>query len=116
MRKLSKKQCENLVQECIELVKKKRSNFFILKKLKGAHGICWWDHIEIDPRKEFLSTSIHECLHFLYPDWSETDIMYAESRIMNRVDYLKLMEFISLLTLKLYNKEKYRKKNRKKTK
>ena len=69
-------------------------------------GFCHWDWIEIDPRKEFLQTSIHECIHFLRPDWSESMVLYAESRIMNQASYLDLMEFIKCLSSKLYKKEK----------
>jgi hypothetical protein len=105
MKNLTSKECEKLLQECIKLVKKADSKFFILRKLKGVMGLCYWDWIELDPRKDFLPTSIHECLHFLYPDWSETYIRYAESRIMNQASFLKLMEFISCLSLKLYKKE-----------
>lgn len=106
MKRLSKKKCDMLIQECIDLVKKQDPKFFILKKLKGAMGVCYWEWIELDPRKNFLPTAIHECLHYLYEDWSETMILYAESRIMNQVEYVKLMEFISVLSSKLYKKEK----------
>jgi hypothetical protein len=106
MKRLSKKKCDILIQECIDLVKKQDPDFFILKKLKGAMGICHWEWIELDPRKNFLPTAIHECLHYLYEDWPETMILYAESRIMNQVEYVKLMEFISVLSSKLYKKEK----------
>jgi hypothetical protein len=116
MKHLTKNECEKLLQQCIRLVKKKESNFFVLRKLRGVMGLCYWDWIELDPRKEFLPTAIHECLHFLYPDWSETYIRYAESRIMNQSSFLKLMEFISNLSLKLYKKEYNRKKSIRKKK
>jgi hypothetical protein len=115
MKKLDYDDCENLINQCIKLVKKQDSDFFVLKKLKGCvMGLCYWDWIEIDPRKEFLQTSIHECLHYLNPDWSETMVKYAESRIMNQATHLKLMEFISLLSTKLYKKEKTSKRKTKK--
>jgi hypothetical protein len=115
MKRLNCEDCENLINQCIKLVKKQDSDFFILKKLKGrVMGLCHWDWIEIDPRKEFLETSIHECLHYINPDWSETMVAYAESRIMNQVTYLKLMEFASLLSSKLYKKEQTTKRKPKK--
>jgi hypothetical protein len=113
MKQLDKQNCEDLIKECINLVKQKKSDFFVLKKLRGVMGYCYWDWIELDPRKEFLPTSIHECLHYLYPDWSESMILYAESRIMNQVEFIKLMEFISILSSKLYIKEKNKKRNKK---
>lgn len=114
MEHLSKKKCEILIKKCINLVKTQSLDFFVLKKLKGVMGYCYWDWIELDPRKEFLSTAIHECLHYIHPDWSESMVKYAESRIMNQVEYLKLMEFISSLSTKLYIKEKRKKRNKKK--
>jgi hypothetical protein len=109
MKHIDKKNCDELIAECINLVKKQKSDFFVLKRLRGVMGFCYWDWIELDPRKDFLPTAIHECLHYLYPDWSESMILYAESRIMNQVEFLKLMEFISILSSKLYKKEKIKK-------
>ena len=113
MKSLNKQDCDVMIDKCINLVKKQDSNFFVLKKLKKVWGMCYWDWIELDPRKNFIVTAIHECLHYLNPDWSESMVMYAESRIINQVEFLKLMEFVSILSSKLYIKEKNKKRNKK---
>jgi hypothetical protein len=56
-----------------------------MKKLKCVQG--WYgrkeDTIEIDYRKQFLPTLIHEVLHHYYPNWSETRVLKEESKITN---------------------------------
>lgn len=49
------------------------------KKLKAYLGYAYLDKdvIEIDPRqksKQYLDTLIHECLHILFPEESETSV------------------------------------------
>ena len=58
-----------------------------LTKLRTVQG--WYgrkeDTIEVDYRKQFLSTLIHEVIHYYYPDWSETKVLQEESKIMNSI-------------------------------
>lgn len=57
----------------------------------GKHkvvGFAYFDtnHIEVDPRqssKDYLGTLIHEQLHLMFPDWSETKIVKAEKKLCN---------------------------------
>ena len=82
--KLSKQQCFSLFKRIIKCIKKSKKGFFIFKKMRGVHGICDWDRgIFIDYRKELVNTVIHECLHYIEPNWSEVQILYAEKRIVN---------------------------------
>lgn len=111
-KKLSQDDINEIILKCIKLVKKKPANFFVLKNLRTSMGLCYDDHIEVNPARQFLETSIHECVHFLYPEWSETMVVYAESRVMNSADYEKLMEFSMRLSLKLYKKEKKKNKHK----
>ena len=60
----------------------------IIRKLgrHGALGLADMDNhiIEIDPRqksKSYLKTLIHEKLHLLFPDFSETKIKYLEKQL-----------------------------------
>jgi hypothetical protein len=60
----------------------------IERKLKRerATGLAFFDEarIEIDPRqrpKEWLSTLVHEALHFAFPDMDEARIAAAEKKI-----------------------------------
>jgi hypothetical protein len=111
--KLTKIETKKLFKSCINLVTKKPASFFVLKRLKnGIFGYCYYDEnrIEIDPRNQFLETAIHECIHFLNPSWSETDVLYAEKRILNNCSYKDLMLFTNTLSSKLYMKEKFKNK------
>jgi hypothetical protein len=82
--KLTKEQSLELFERVITTVKKQKRGFFTFKKLKGAHGYCEWeDGIILDYRKDLIPTIIHECIHYMEPDWSEAQVMYAESRVVN---------------------------------
>lgn len=69
----------------------------MLKKLKGVHGYCDWDDgILLDYRKDLIPTIVHECIHYIEPNWSEAQVMYAESRVINTMsqdDITKLLMF-----------------------
>ncbi len=103
MEKLSlrKKEVKQLYRKVFSLVKKKSGKFFKLKKLRGVMGWCEWeDGIKIDYRKEFIPTLIHECIHYLKPEWSESKVLYAEKRIVN---YLTARQVIKLLKVFVCN-------------
>ena len=79
----------------MNLIKKSDSNFFKLKKLKGVMGYCEWEvGISLDYRKEFIATLIHECIHYLKPSWSETQVLYAEKRVINCITIKQLIKLI----------------------
>ncbi len=103
MKKLTKKDVKTLYNRCLSLVRRKPCEFFIFKKLK----ICGWclydeDVVIIDHRKDMLRTAYHELIHYLYPDWSESMVMYAESRVVNGVSILDNARFLKLLSIKTY--------------
>jgi hypothetical protein len=83
--KLSDQDCINLFVEIIKTINKMPKGFIVLKKLKTLHGTCVFDDdlIEIDYRKEFILTLIHEVIHYLNPNWTETMVLYAEKRVIN---------------------------------
>lgn len=86
----------------MDCIKSKKKGFFYLKKLRGAHGYCdWEDGICIDYRKEFVPTIIHECLHYIEPDWSEAQIMYSERRIINTVSEDEIVKLLMFFIKKL---------------
>lgn len=95
--KLSKDESLLLFERIVDSIRKQKKGFFVLKKLKGAHGYCEWDEgIVLDYRKEFIATIIHECIHLIEPDWSEAQVMYAESRVLNTIsedDVVRLLLF-----------------------
>ena len=77
----------DLFVEIIKIINKMPKGFIVLKKLKTLHGACVFedDLIEIDYRKEFVATLIHEVIHYLRNDWSESMVLYAEKRVINAI-------------------------------
>lgn len=105
MKKLKKYQLNQIHEKCLNLVRRKPPEFFLFKKMRGFQGSCNWDDIEIDPRGDFISTAYHECVHYLYPDWSETQVLYTESRLINSLSLLDITRFLKYLAIKLYKAE-----------
>jgi hypothetical protein len=95
--KLSKEESLSLFERIVESIRKQKKGFFTLKKLKGVHGYCEWEEgIILDYRKEFIATIIHECIHLIEPDWSEAQVVYSESRVINTItedDVIRLLMF-----------------------
>ena len=103
MKRLTKKDVKSVYNRCLSLVRRKPAEFFIFKKLK----ICGWclydeDVVIIDHRKDMLRTAYHELIHYLYPDWSESRVIYAESRVVNGVSILDNARFLKMLSVKTY--------------
>jgi hypothetical protein len=103
MKRLTKKDVKNIYSRCLSLVRRKPAEFFIFKKLK----ICGWclydeDAVVIDHRKDMLRTAYHEIVHYLFPEWSESQVVYAESRIVNGVTILDNARFLKHLSMKAY--------------
>ncbi|NBO36931.1 hypothetical protein EBU91_05305, partial [bacterium] len=76
--------------------------------------------LEFDHRKDFIRTAYHECVHYLYPDWSETKVLHVESRLINAIPTFETARFLKYISIKLYKSElqktliKKRKKRKKK--
>jgi hypothetical protein len=110
--KLNKTQIKTIHKRCLSLIKRKEPSFFIFRKLRGAMGYMLWEDekneekIEIDYRKSLLPTVIHECIHYLYPEWNETEVLYAESRVVNHLDSFEMAKILKLFSEKLYKNEK----------
>lgn len=105
MKKLGKIKIQNLYNRCLSLVRRKPPEFFLFKKMRGFQGSCNWDDIEIDPRGDFISTAYHECIHYVEPNWSESQVMYAESRMRNTLSYLDQAKFLKNISIKIYKSE-----------
>jgi hypothetical protein len=73
--------------------------------MRGTHGYCNWTDLEFNPGGELLSTAYHECIHYLEPNWSETQVLYAESRIRNVMSYLEHARYLKYVSVKLYKSE-----------
>lgn len=84
--KLTDQESLNLFEDVIQCIKKQKKGFFTLEKLKGVHGYCEWEEgIRLDYRKDLIPTIIHECIHLLNLEWTETQVSYCEKRIVNTI-------------------------------
>jgi len=95
--KISKEEAIEIFERVISCIKKQKRGFFTFKKLKGVHGYCEWEEgILLDYRKDLIPTIIHECIHLMEPEWSEAQVCYTESRIINTIkidDVIRLLMF-----------------------
>lgn len=103
MHKLTKKDVNEIYRRCLTLIRRKRPEFVVFKKL-NIYGWCKYDEdvLVIDHRKDLLRTAYHECIHYLYPDWSETMVLYAESRVVNQCSVFENAKYLMHLSAKIY--------------
>jgi len=78
---------------------KNQGDNVILKKLHGREG--YYDppteEVVVDYRKEFLSTLVHEVLHHLHPDWSESKVINKEHELMNTISVRQCKNMIVMI-------------------
>jgi len=106
MEKITKKKLSIFHTRCLNLIRRKPPEFIIFKKL-GCYGWCDYeeDLLALDHRKSPIRTAYHECLHYLYPEWSETKVLRVESRMINKLSLLEITQFMKYLSIKLYKHE-----------
>jgi hypothetical protein len=106
MERLTKKQLSLYHTRCVNLIRRKPPEFMVFKKL-NFFGWCLYDEdiLIVDPRKSPIRTAYHECLHYLYPDWSETKVLRVESRMINKLTMLEIAQFMKYVSIKLYKNE-----------
>ena len=107
MKKLAKRQLIHIHNRCINLIRRKPPTFFIFKKLGDCDGICDYENdvVKLDHRRDVVRVAYHECVHYLYPDWCETQVLYTESRLINTLSVLDVTLFLKYLSDKLYKSE-----------
>ena len=103
MPKLNNEETLDLFSEVLKTIHKMPKGFLVLKKLKTVHGWCHEedDYVEIDYRKEFILTVIHEVIHYIQPNWSESMVMYAEKRIINTITVDDVVYLLKAIVRKL---------------
>lgn len=106
MERLKEPDIDHIMRRCISMVKRKPPKFFNFINMRKYWGSCNWSNIVITPQSNILGTGIHECLHHIFPNWSETQVLYAESRILNRAKKLDLAKFLKYLSLNIYKTER----------
>ena len=116
MQKLTKKEIPIIYKRCLSLVKRKPAEFFAMRNMRGVHGYCNWTDIELNPKGELLATAYHECIHYLFPDWSETQVLYTEKRVINNCTQFENACFLKYLFNKIYKSELQKNILEKKTK
>jgi len=106
MERLTKKKLSLYHTRCVNLIRRKPSDFLVFKKL-GIYGWCVYedDVLFVDHRKSPIRTAYHECLHYLYPEWSETKVLRVESRMINNLSMLEIAQFMKYVSIKLYKNE-----------
>lgn len=73
---------------------KENPEIFQICKLRAMHGDCDYEKIRIDYRKDLYATLIHEYLHYIYPDFSETKVLLEERRIINKMSLKQIKNLI----------------------
>jgi hypothetical protein len=106
MERLTKKKLSMYHTRCVNLIRRKPSDFLVFKKL-GIFGWCLYDEdvLLVDHRKSPIRTAYHECLHYLYPEWSETKVLRVESKMINKLSMLEIAQFMKYVSIKLYKSE-----------
>jgi hypothetical protein len=90
------------IQNIIEFLKSKPPQFFQFKKIRGrTTGIFKGDHIEFDYRKDLVQTILHECVHALRPELSETKVIAMERKLMKVLTGLEAAELLSIVSKKI---------------
>ncbi len=88
------KELINIIRRLYRIFEKHPEKFTI-GKLFGLHGhISYYsgnkrgisiDRISLDHRGEFFATIVHECLHYLYPNAEEENVLALEKKIMREL-------------------------------
>ena len=66
---------------------KRKKRIFTFKSLRTLEGWCDNEFICINLKgnDSCISTTLHECLHYLYPNWSEQQVIRKESAIYHQM-------------------------------
>ncbi|CAB5226269.1 hypothetical protein UFOVP760_48 [uncultured Caudovirales phage] len=93
---------QHLIQTIISFIKTKPPEFFQFKKIHGrTTGIYKEDHIELDFRKDLIQTIIHECIHAIHPELSETKVIQTENKIMKVITNSDVAEILFIVAKKI---------------
>jgi hypothetical protein len=59
------------------------------KKMPATHGAIWPEEYPtkmlLNPKGEMFTTIIHEALHYMNPEWCETQVIREEIRIVDKL-------------------------------
>jgi hypothetical protein len=78
----SRRQRHYLIGRIYQLLKERKIKIVFLCVAKDEFaGETDHETIWLDLRREILTTFIHECLHIIYPDWSEEKVAATEQHL-----------------------------------
>lgn len=93
---------QHLIQTIIDFVKSKPPQFFQFKKIHGrVTGFFKGDHIELDFRKDLIQTIVHECVHAIHPELSETKVIKTEALIMREITNIQVATILQHVARKI---------------
>jgi hypothetical protein len=97
---------QHIILNIIAFLKSKPPEFFQFKRIYGrTTGFFKGDHIELDFRKDLVQTIIHECVHALHPELSETKVLKIERDILKIITNLEVAEILAILAKKIKHTE-----------
>lgn len=56
-----------------------------LVRFKGCVGQTDYDKVWLDFRRDILPTFLHECVHLIYPDWTEKRVLSTERKVISEI-------------------------------
>lgn len=101
-----------LLRVCAELGSGKITEAYLHDPGFHTDGLTTSDgrkHITINPAHQTIDTLIHECLHRLYPAWSETYVRSRTSFIRNRMSDEEVRVLYDLYQAKVKRRKTVRK-------
>jgi len=93
---------QHLIENIIRFIKSKPPEFFQFKRIYGrTTGYFKGDHIELDFRKDLVQSLIHECIHALHPELSETKVIKLERQVIKEITNLQVANILQMLARKI---------------
>lgn len=104
---MTKKQVDALLYKVYKMLETTNMKFTLNRKLKPYGLTTMFDGengdgitVQVDPeKKEFMSTCVHELLHILNWQWSETKVEKLERGIMRHLTDRQLLNLLKRIVL-----------------
>lgn len=98
---------QHLITNIIDLLRKSPPQFFQFKRIYGrTTGLYKGDHIELDYRKDLVQSILHECIHVLHPELSETKVIQTEKLILKTITNEQVATVLNILSRKIIHTER----------
>jgi hypothetical protein len=97
---------QHIISNIIHLIRSKPPEFFQFKRIYGrTTGFFKGNHIELDFRKDLVQTVIHECIHALHPELSETKVLAMERAVVKVITNVEVATILAILAKKIKHTE-----------